>query len=579
MILLFVGHRGTGKTAFSKSLEAWCGRENISMPFYDLDNEVVAHSGQSIQALLEASEEKFRQLEVEVLHRLVQQVEDSACIAVGAGFLGPVPSNCQVIWLRRQTDASGRSFLNRPRLDRSVSPWQEYQARFAIRKARFKAWATDEIYLPEGYTTGLEAWSLGLDKRQVPFALTVLPENFSNWTEFVNRRQHWNLSHWELRGDFLNRSQMDLALATLPMDRVLISHRQSEIREYSSGLRQDWALELGSPQQKYYSISLHERAERSLPEVIRDIEQWQPQAEILKLAVHVENFSELLLGHAWWLKDPARRSFLPRSSDGRWRWYRSLYGPKMPMHFVREGEGSSMDQPYLWQCWLQPSFTDAFAALLGWPIDHSLTPLEHRDFFAARGLPIVAVPVQEHELTQALPILKMLGLKFAAVTAPLKLLAYQLCNGHVTEVAKSVGSVNTLKLLDSGLEGHNTDVLALQCIREANYQSSQSVWLWGGGGVKSSVRAVWPTAQEISARVGLEPSSEAMPPDLLIWATGRTREFKWPPVTPAPKQVLDLNYGEDSPGLELAVMRDLPYQSGLQMFKLQAKFQRSYWSE
>ena len=42
--------------------------------------------------------------------------------------------------------------------------------------------------------------------------------------------------------------------------------------------------------------------------------------------------------------------------------------------------------------------------------------------------------------------------------------------------------------------------------------------------------------------------------------------------------MLDLNYSDDSPGLEWAVRENLPYQSGLKMFKLQAEFQRRFWS-
>ena len=61
---------------------------------------------------------------------------------------------------------------------------------------------------------------------------------------------------------------------------------------------------------------------------------------ILKLAVEVNSFAELKKGHDWWLQDPDRRAFLPRSKDGRWQWYRALYGPRMPVHYLREGDGS-----------------------------------------------------------------------------------------------------------------------------------------------------------------------------------------------------------------------------------------------
>ena len=42
---------------------------------------------------------------------------------------------------------------------------------------------------------------------------------------------------------------------------------------------------------------------------------------------------------------------------------------------------------------------------------------------------------------------------------------------------------------------------------------------------------------------------------------------------------MDLNYTEDSPGSEWAIREDLPYRSGLEMFKLQADLQRQTFGE
>jgi shikimate 5-dehydrogenase len=565
---LLIGHRGVGKTTFLRGLEAWSRAHGEVRAFYDLDHEIEQRSGKTIAQLIAAGESEFRTLEHKILIELVRSTPLPTVIAVGAGFEEPLPPEAHVLWMRRATDAHGRCFLNRPRLDPALSPLSEYMERFAVRERRFQDWAHEELLLPEGYESGLESLFFA-NPSFAPFALTLLPENFRAWDAFFAKRRDWNVRWWEIRDDLLTEEQIARALSSLPRERVLFSRRKPG--PLPEG-RADWALELGPPPASPHVISLHERAEDFTATLAR-LGSFASQAEILKLAVEVKDFFELEAGHRWWMQDPVRRSFLPRSHDGRWRWYRSLFGPRMPLHFLREGTGSAPDQPPLWQALLQPTFRDHFAAVLGSPVEHSRTPMEQRRFFADHGWPVVAVDVPEAEFSAATRFLVHLGLRAAAVTAPLKKLAWA-CSDRVSSEARQMQAANTLSWAGGRVHAHNTDVLALaQC--RARLPSYKNVWLWGGGGVKSSVLSVWPEAIEISARQG-EPSASA-PPDVLIWATGRHRHFRWPATGVRPQLVFDLNYGEDSPGLEWAVRENLPYQSGLTMFKLQAAFQREFW--
>jgi shikimate 5-dehydrogenase len=320
-------------------------------------------------------------------------------------------------------------------------------------------------------------------------------------------------------------------------------------------------------------VSLHRRSARAdLGTALSELEKGGGGA-ILKLAVEIHDFAELKRGHGWWLADPKRRAFLPRSADGRWRWYRSLFGARMPLHFVREGDGSGADQPFLWQAVLQPPFTRAFAAVLGRPVRQSFSPAEHHAFFAARGMPFVAIDLGAEELAPAFGFLRELGLSHAAVTSPLKAEAAGLAD-DLSEAARELGAANTLYLSGSGkVYADNTDVTALRAL--AAERPDGPVWLWGGGGVKPAVLAAWPGARAIPARQGCASGEAA--PAVLIWAAPRGREFKWPPADLRPGLVLDLNYTGDSPGREWAVERGVPYQSGLKMFKLQAEAQRAFW--
>jgi len=566
MTTVLIGHRGTGKTTFLRALEKFAHDQDWNWSFFDLDQEIERRQGALTAEIFAQGEEKFRQLEGETLNDLIMHADRPQVIALGAGFEGPMPEDAHVVWLRRATDAAGRSFLNRPRLETNVSPLAEYKERFFVRDRRFADWAHEELILPEGYEGGLEELLIS-GRAQIPCDLTVLPENFRDWPAFVKKREVWGLRRFELRDDLLSSEQIALAVHTLPAERILYSHRKSSASEKVTRYPSDWALELGEPPHEAQIISLHERDE-DFPGTLARISNHKGH---LKLAVEVKDFTELRAGHEWWKQNPEGRSFLPRSHDGRWRWYRSLFGPQMGVHFVREGEGSSLDQPPLWQVLLQPPFKDKFAAVLGTPVEHSRSPLEHRGF--CKDIPFVSVTLPEEEFSVGLQFLRDLGLKFAAVTSPLKKQAWAQAH-QLSKEARQTQAVNTLYFDRGTILAHNTDVLALQALRQ-ELPSLQPVWLWGGGGVKSSLKKVWPELIEISARQGTTDNGA---PGLVIWATGRSRPFQWPASTVRPELIIDLNYSDDSPGLEWAVRENLPYQSGLRMFKLQAEFQRVFWA-
>lgn len=565
MITLLVGHRGAGKTTYLNSLiEQGC--EDC----FDLDAEIERLQGKTIAELFKLGEVRFRQIERQTLDTLIIEKNKNLIVALGAGFEGPLPARAKVVWIRRESDAAGRVFLNRPRLQPEVSPFQEYMERFEIRQKRFSEWSHEQLMLPEGYVNGLEDFVIERGEMSAPFDLTVMPESFRDWPTFWGKRRKWNVRRWELRDDLLSKDQIQLALNTIPNEKIIYSHRYSSQR-LDIPLQIDWALELGRPAKRAHVLSLHKRS-NDLAATLRSFEEFSEHGEILKISVEIDNFSEIRIGHEWWLEDPAKRAFLPRSKNGRWRWYRSLFGARMPVHFFREGDGSSADQPLFWQLRLQPDLKKKFAAVLGHPVAHSLSPLEHQNFFSERQMPFVAIDVSESEFAEAWPILKELGLSHVAVTAPLKLNAFELCNEWSRE-ARTLKSVNTLFVQRDSVFGHNTDFLALKKIKNEQPRSA-SVWIWGGGGIISSVRAVWPEVFEVRARMGTDRTDS---PDLLIWATGRSREFKVPSAAIRPRLVMDLNYSADSPAMEWAVSQNLPYQSGLRMFKLQAEFQREFW--
>ena len=164
---LLIGHRGAGKTSLLRRLA-----EVHDLPCFDLDCELARLHGKSVTELFQEGEAAFRDKKRAAFLHLLAQSAGPAVIAVGAGFEGPLPASVHAVWVRRVTDANGRSFLDRPRLHPQLSPWAEYMRRFSIREQRYAGWANQELFLPEGYQGGLEEF-FGPNTWHFPYDLTL----------------------------------------------------------------------------------------------------------------------------------------------------------------------------------------------------------------------------------------------------------------------------------------------------------------------------------------------------------------------------------------------------------------------
>jgi shikimate dehydrogenase len=97
-------------------------------------------------------------------------------------------------------------------------------------------------------------------------------------------------------------------------------------------------------------------------------------------------------------------------------------------------------------------------AIIGYPVKHSLSPLMHEAGFKALGLPAVyhRIPVTLSGLQEGLRYLRENGYAGWNVTYPLKegIIPYL---EILSPEASAIGAVNTVKLVDDSLHGHNTD--------------------------------------------------------------------------------------------------------------------------
>jgi len=136
--------------------------------------------------------------------------------------------------------------------------------------------------------------------------------------------------------------------------------------------------------------------------------------------------------------------------------------------------------------------TTRLVGLLGWPVAHSRSPQMHNAAFAALGLDWVYVPlpVAPPDLADAVRGLRALGFAGANVTVPHKtaILPYL---DEIAPIARAVGAVNTLRVVEGRWVGENTDVEGFRrALAETGLSArGQAVALLGAGGAARSVLA------------------------------------------------------------------------------------------
>ncbi len=153
-------------------------------------------------------------------------------------------------------------------------------------------------------------------------------------------------------------------------------------------------------------------------------------------------------------------------------------------------------------------------ALLGRPVDESLSPRMQNAAFAARALDwaYVACDVAPQGLEAAIGGLVALGFAGSNVTAPHKAAAAELCDEAEGR------SVNTLVFRDDRVLGFNTDKAIVAGIEAAR------VCLIGAGGAAEALQAALPGEVRVFSRSGEWPPeashADLMPTALVEGARG-----------------------------------------------------------
>lgn len=136
-----------------------------------------------------------------------------------------------------------------------------------------------------------------------------------------------------------------------------------------------------------------------------------------------------------------------------------------------------------------------FVGILGWPLEHTLSPVIHNVAFRRTSLDWVYLswPVEPVLLGDAVRGLRALGAVGANVTMPHKEAVIE----HLDEVsgdAREVGAVNTIQRLGPRLIGHNTDVdgFAEFLSGDAGFDAGgkRALVLGSGGAARAVVKAL-----------------------------------------------------------------------------------------
>lgn len=173
--------------------------------------------------------------------------------------------------------------------------------------------------------------------------------------------------------------------------------------------------------------------------------------------------------------------------------------------------------------------TTRLVGILGWPVEHSLSPRMQNAAFAAAGLDwaYVALPTPPERLEDAVRGLGALGFAGANVTTPHKLAVAALCEADVP-------SVNTLVVRERAVEGWSTDAAIMQGL------GAQRPVVLGSGGTAAAFLEALPHAVQF-ARRGTWPPDVAEA-DVVVNATSE-REAVLVELGPG-QTLVDLPYPE-----------------------------------
>lgn len=105
------------------------------------------------------------------------------------------------------------------------------------------------------------------------------------------------------------------------------------------------------------------------------------------------------------------------------------------------------------------STENKLAAVIGWPVRQSVSPVLHSHWLKEHGIKgaYVALPVEPANFGRCVAALPLMGFAGASITVPHKEAAFALVSS-LDDDSRATGAVNTLVFNGDGIAGMNTDV-------------------------------------------------------------------------------------------------------------------------
>jgi len=177
-------------------------------------------------------------------------------------------------------------------------------------------------------------------------------------------------------------------------------------------------------------------------------------------------------------------------------------------------------------------------AVIGSPVDHSLSPAMHNAAFAAIGFDgaYVALPVSPDELESAVRGARALNLGGLNVTVPHKEAVVPFC-AALDDVAAQVGAVNVLARHARGWAGFNTDAPAVRALlTDAGIGPlSRALVLGSGGAARAAIWALVAMGANVGVAARRAGAAAELARDMTLTlglSDGAIRTVDWEAVAP-----------------------------------------------
>ena len=126
-------------------------------------------------------------------------------------------------------------------------------------------------------------------------------------------------------------------------------------------------------------------------------------------------------------------------------------------------------------------------AVIGNPIEHSLSPVMHSTALAHCGLDGTYLPFRVENVAAAVDGIRGLGIRGASITIPHKISIMQHLD-EIDPIAAEIGAVNTVVNRDGVLHGYNSDCTgAVQAIAEQTTIKGRETAVIGAGGAARAI--------------------------------------------------------------------------------------------